>query len=114
MKSSSEGYRLRFQYELLEILLGRNRKTIRQDMRRKGYDNDGAGMAQYVRDVSELSSRGFGSSKVKLSRDELSGLKDRDSNKDNVLDKFRCKYGNKIRMATRKPGMSEVSYVDVE
>ena len=45
-----ERYRLRYQYELMELLLERDRRNIRQGMRRRGLDNDVDSMCRYIID----------------------------------------------------------------
>lgn len=44
-------YRLNHQYELLEVLTGRKRRNLRQQMRRRGYGNTVDEFARFIAEV---------------------------------------------------------------
>lgn len=44
-------YRLKYQYDLLEVILNKSRTAIRQDMRRKGLGNTAEDFAMYLKSM---------------------------------------------------------------
>jgi len=42
-------YKLKYNYDLLELILGKNRKAIRKQLKRKGFNNTPESMAEYIK-----------------------------------------------------------------
>ena len=52
MQKDRKAYRLRYQYELLEILLDKRRSTIRKAMHRMGMSNETEDFVEYIKSLT--------------------------------------------------------------
>jgi len=42
-------YRLKYNYDLLELILGKSRQAIKKHLKRKGFNNTPESMAEYIK-----------------------------------------------------------------
>ena len=91
MKKEKKAYRLRYQYELMCLLLKTNKRNVRQRMRRQGMSNSVEDMARYlvngfVKKVTNgLDERDF------VKNEKISGGLDKGSDVENEVKMQACK-----------------------